>query len=109
MEIPVVDEKRNTVHMIDVAEIIYITSDRNKITIQTHSGKYRPLLSLRDYHKLLNKKGFERTDKSTIAQISKVTRFDPVTRIAFFEAEGSQTKAVYVSRRNINKIKRLLL
>jgi DNA-binding LytR/AlgR family response regulator len=98
MQIPDVHLAQNTVHLLDVKNIIYITSDRNKITIQTHSAQYRPLLSLKDFYKLLNDKGFEQTDKSTIVQLRKITRFDPVTKIAFFEEKGEQTKAATIAQ-----------
>ncbi|ULL14324.1 hypothetical protein DVH26_07610 [Paenibacillus sp. H1-7] len=107
MEIPVyctTNKKTTTIHLED---ILFINVNNNKITIQTKDGIYRPLIALKEYAELFKEHGFEKLENSTLVHVDKITRFDKYSKIAFFDNDGHPTKACYVSRRNLKKLKHL--
>ncbi len=98
--------KGSTIHLIDLDNILFITSDRNKIEVQTFNASYRPLMYLKDYLQYL-RPNFEQIDKSTLVQITKAAAYDPVRRTLEVEHEGIR-KTSYVSRSRSKKIEQLL-
>lgn len=104
MRIPLISGE--TIHEIDVDDILFIESDRNKIVFETFDAVLRPLTSMRDYFAYLQP-AFEQIDKSTLVQISKIAHYDSIKRIIQFEHDDI-IKTRFVSRRNADKIESLL-
>jgi len=88
-------------------DVLFILVTGKDLTIHTHHGVYRPVQTLEDFTEHLKVRGFEQLDRSNLVNMARVTRFDPYSKIAFFEYDDLPTKACNVSRRNLSKIKHL--
>ena len=111
MRLAVKDPLEDKVVLVESADILYITIERNKVVYHTEDRFYFNIDSLEEIGigtRLLY--GFERVDRNYIVNMSKVTVFDGTRNILFFENEVKKnSKFALVSGPNIGKVKEYML
>lgn len=106
MLIPAINKRTNELVMLSTDEILYIAIEK-ELYFKNHMEVYRPLSTLNDYERLLQTHGFEMIERACLAQINRITRYDPAARIIYFDDPRTKTIARYVSRRHAHKLDHL--
>lgn len=91
-------------HIAGYEEIMFINFQKELDFFYLHGGTYRCPKNKKEYHAALQSYGFEFVDSSTIAQVNKITRYDHLRRIAYFEHPEFPTQACYVSTERAKKL-----
>ncbi|OAB31737.1 hypothetical protein PMSD_18295 [Paenibacillus macquariensis subsp. defensor] len=107
MRIPTIYDANGRPVNIDSNNLLYVSSEEDKIELHTRNEAYRPLRTLKDWEHLLHNEGFTPLAKSNLVNMKLLKKYDEEKRKAFFDIEGIG-KSVEVSRRNIQKISRFL-
>jgi hypothetical protein len=107
MQFAVKNPKTDEIVLVNVADILYITIEKNDVVYHTDDHSFRHLDSLEDVGagvKLLY--GFERLDRNFIVNMSKATIFDSSKNILFFKSDVVKgSKFAAVSGPNIKKVR----
>lgn len=93
--------------VIEQSEIIRAYASDGKVFAVTEKGEYRLRLKLQELEERLDKKIFVRISKSEIINLKSVRTFD-LSFSGTIQVSLSNGTVVYVSRRNVTKIKQML-
>lgn len=97
MDIPGINIDTGELRILPVKYILFVTVKKEAIYLHTFTGTYRPIKGLKEYFMAFGLFGFESVDRSTFAQLDKMTRYDRILRIAYFENPDYPTQACFVS------------
>lgn len=102
--VPVIGEE---IQYVPAGDILYIHFDDRTCRIVSYLTEYVSTVSLKTYIKLLEPYGFALVNKPTLANMSRVERFDSSSQsIAFYH--DPQERTIDVSARRVSEVKRLL-
>lgn len=86
-------------------EILYFSNYKNTIFVHTKEGEFLLPTTLSDLHSAYQCKGFERLDRSNVANINNITDYDQDRKVVFF---GSPEFFTTVSESKEPRIKKYL-
>lgn len=92
-------------HIQHYKEIQYMIFAKDMYYFHTCNGVYRRLQTGKEFYAALQQYGFDFVERKTLAQVSKITRYDPISRIAYFEQEGYSTQACFVADDQAKRLK----
>lgn len=75
------------IQVLNLKDILYITTFQKKIYFYTKDHIYQSITTITDYLDLTKPHGFEMVDRNNVVQLSKIDRYDPLQKIAFFEGK----------------------
>ncbi|AJS61258.1 LytTR family DNA-binding domain-containing protein [Paenibacillus sp. IHBB 10380] len=90
---------------IQEEDILYFSNHKNTIFVHTKEGEFLLPTTLSDLHTAYQCKGFERLDRSNVANINNVTDYDQDRKVVFFDSKQNFTT---VSESNEPRIKKYL-
>ena len=88
MKIPA--KKNGEIYFVDVEDILYISIFQKQIMLYTETDIYYHLRYISEYYELTKPFGFEMLDRNNLVQVSKIARYDPIQKIAFFGDDGKR-------------------
>ncbi|HUC93001.1 MAG TPA: LytTR family DNA-binding domain-containing protein [Paenibacillus sp.] len=86
-------------------DILYFSSYKNTISVQTAAGEFIYPASLSDVLAAYGNSGFERLDRSNVVNLKNITDYDKDLKVVRF---GNLPAYATVSESNAPKIKRIL-
>ncbi|MUG26489.1 hypothetical protein GNQ08_29615 [Paenibacillus macerans] len=103
MKIIAIHSINGTSHELPITDILFLSSEDDKIIIHTANASYYPPRTLKDFALLLHPHGFSPLEKSNVTNIKMIRKYDKISKAAFFD-KNCKGKCVVVSRRNLKKI-----
>ncbi|MNR93445.1 hypothetical protein D3C72_245010 [compost metagenome] len=92
-------------HIYSYEEILFMNFTKDMYYFHTFGGLYRRLQTSNEFYAALQKYGFDKIERKVLAQVSKITRYDAIGRIAYFEKDGYPTQACYVADDQAKRLK----
>ncbi|OMG47294.1 hypothetical protein BK140_22570 [Paenibacillus macerans] len=103
MKIIAIHSINGTAHELPITDILYFSSEGDRVIIHTADASYYPPRTLKDFALLLSPHGFTSLEKSNLANMKMIRKYDKISKAAFFDKK-CEGKHVTVSRRNIKKM-----
>ncbi|MGF7048450.1 DNA-binding LytR/AlgR family response regulator [Paenibacillus sp. DS2015] len=97
--------KDGSSYEIQEDEILYFSNHKNTIFVHSKEGEFLLPTTLSDLYAAYQCKGFERLDRSNVANIDNITDYDQDRKVVFF---GSKQVFTTVSESNEPRIKKYL-
>jgi DNA-binding LytR/AlgR family response regulator len=105
MHFPGVNIETGEFKTFSVNDILFVSVKKDQSYIHTFTGIYRRINGIKEFVQAFEPAGFELVDRSTLAQLSKVTRYDPILRIAYYDHPDFPTQACFVSEEKGKSLK----
>jgi DNA-binding LytR/AlgR family response regulator len=105
MKFLVVDKADDSVHVLDLDEIVAMSKKGKTLEYHTKDHVFEHITSLESLTAFFRQHGFERLDRDNIVNMKKISRFDSGTNKVFFGDNPIKQKSFTVSWANVGKVR----